>query len=71
MAIFIMSANVAGLASGQIFQAEDKPLYRTAWTTVLSLSCIGVAAASWSNLQYWVLNRRAVKAGAEVKPYHA
>ncbi|KAH8172467.1 major facilitator superfamily protein [Sarocladium implicatum] len=70
MAIFIMSANLAGLASGQIFQAEDKPLYRTAWTTVLSLSCFGVVAAAWSNLQYWFLNRRLAKAGEEVKRYH-
>ncbi|KAL2206535.1 alternative sulfate transporter [Sarocladium strictum] len=70
MAIFIMSANVAGLASGQIFQAADSPLYRNAWTTVLALSCFGVVAAAWSNLQYWFLNRRAAKAGAEVAMYH-
>lgn len=70
MAIFIMSANIAGLASGQVFQAKDKPLYRTAWTTVLALSAIGVAAAVWSNVQYWLLNRRLAKAGEEVKRYH-
>ncbi|KAM5341445.1 hypothetical protein ACJ41O_014476 [Fusarium nematophilum] len=58
MAIFIMAANMAGIASGQIFQAHDAPLYQAAWTTTLCLSCAGVAAAAWTNFQYWFLARR-------------
>ncbi|KAH6693765.1 alternative sulfate transporter [Plectosphaerella plurivora] len=63
MAIFIMAANISGIASGQLFQAHDAPRYRTAWTVTVALSCVGVLGSVMSNLQYWVLNRRIAKRG--------
>lgn len=58
MALLIMTANAAGIAGAQIFQAHDAPLYQTGFTVILSLACVGVAAAVVSNLQYVWLNRR-------------
>lgn len=65
MAIFIMAAQCSGIASGQIFQAHDAPRYETAWTVVLSLSCVGVTACILTNFQYWWLNRYNKKRGIQ------
>ncbi|KAG9254867.1 alternative sulfate transporter [Emericellopsis atlantica] len=69
MAIFVMSANCAGIVASQIFQAEDAPQYRTAWTVVLSLSSVGLVACCLTNLQYWLLNRRNRKTGVDTFVY--
>lgn len=63
MAIFIMGANVSGIVSGQLFQAEDAPRYKTAWTVTMAMSSAGVVSALWTNAQYWWLNRRNTKKG--------
>jgi hypothetical protein len=68
MALFVMTANTAGIAGAQIFQAHDAPLYQTGFTVILSLACVGVAAAIVSNLQYLWLNRRlALKEGVQTE----
>lgn len=69
MAIFVMSANCAGIVASQIFQANDAPQYRTAWTVVLSLSTVGLTACFLTNLQYWWLNRRNLKRGVDTFIY--
>jgi F0F1-type ATP synthase membrane subunit a len=63
MAIFIMSANLSGIVSGQIFQAHDAPRYQTAWSVTVALSCVGVVASALTNFQYWYLNKRNAKKG--------
>ncbi|KAM6525682.1 hypothetical protein FALCPG4_011220 [Fusarium falciforme] len=63
MAIFIMAANTSGIVSGQLFQAKDAPRYQTAWTATVALSCAGVAVCTWTNFQYWWLNRRNARKG--------
>ncbi|KAL2271333.1 hypothetical protein VTJ83DRAFT_704 [Remersonia thermophila] len=57
MAIFVMSANIAGIIGGQIFQARDAPLYHTGWTVIIVLCSISLAMAITANLQYWLLNK--------------
>lgn len=63
MAIFAMSANASGIISSQIFQERDAPDYRTAWTVILALSCLGLMTSAVANLQYWLLNRRLTQKG--------
>ncbi|KEY65319.1 hypothetical protein S7711_01833 [Stachybotrys chartarum IBT 7711] len=63
MAIFVMATNCAGVIAGQIFQQRDYPEYRRAWTITLSLSSVGLAAAIFTCLQYWVLNLRNARNG--------
>ncbi|KAK4152520.1 hypothetical protein C8A00DRAFT_34764 [Chaetomidium leptoderma] len=57
MAIFIMSANVAGIIGSQLFQAEDAPLYRTGWTVIMVLVSLALLMSIFANAQYWLLNR--------------
>lgn len=57
MALFIMSANAAGIIGGQLFQSQDKPLYQTGWTAIVGLTSAGLVFAVLANLQYWWLNR--------------
>jgi hypothetical protein len=57
MAVFIMGANISGIIGGQLFQAEDAPLYRTGWTVSVALVSAGFLLAGLANLQYWLLNR--------------
>lgn len=63
MAIYVMSANISGIASGQIFQEHDKPRYQTAWSVTVALSCLAVTFSALANFQYWYLNRRNAKNG--------
>lgn len=65
MAIFIMSANVAGIIGSQIFQAEDAPLYRTGLTAILAIVSVSLGMAALANVQYWVLNRVQKREGEE------
>ncbi|KAF4339013.1 nicotinamide mononucleotide permease [Fusarium beomiforme] len=58
MALLIMTANAAGLAGAQIFQAHDAPLYRTGFTVILTLSSIALVFAIGSNTQYLWLNKK-------------
>ncbi|KAL6915246.1 hypothetical protein FSST1_013006 [Fusarium sambucinum] len=57
MALLIMTANAAGLAGAQIFQAHDAPLYRTGFTVILTLASIALVFAVGSNAQYLSLNK--------------
>lgn len=57
MAMFIMAANASGIIGGQLFQAKDKPLYKTGWTVIVALASVGVVLCIFANLQYRVLNR--------------
>lgn len=58
MAMLIMTANSAGIAGAQVFQAHDKPLYRTGFTVILAMGSLGLAAALVANAQYFWLNKR-------------
>jgi len=68
MAIFVMSANIAGIIGSQLFQAEDAPLYRKGWTAILALVSVALLMSILANVQYWLLNRAQKKEG-ETK-YH-
>lgn len=57
MAIFIIGANLAGIIGGQLFQAEDLPLYRKGWTAIIAMVSVALAMAAIANAQYWLLNR--------------
>ncbi|KAL1622434.1 hypothetical protein SLS54_004999 [Diplodia seriata] len=61
MALFIMAANAAGIVGGQLFQASDKPLYKTGWTVIVALTSVGLVFTVLANLQYWWLNRGIVR----------
>ncbi|KAK3694525.1 major facilitator superfamily domain-containing protein [Podospora appendiculata] len=63
MAVFIMAANLAGVIGGQMFQAEDAPLYKTGWAAIVGLVAVGLLSAIVANLQYVFLNRRQAKDG--------
>ncbi len=69
MAIFIMSANCSGIIGSQLFQAKDKPLYRTGWTVIVSIISVALFFTILANFQYWYLNRRLRRAGKEVVLY--
>jgi hypothetical protein len=58
LAIFIMSANVAGIIGSQLFQSDDAPLYKNGWSAILFLVTIGLIASAVANVQYVMLNRR-------------
>lgn len=58
MAIFIMSANSAGIIGSQLFQASDSPQYYTGWTLIMSLVAVGFVSSLVANAQYWFLARR-------------
>ncbi|KAK4132811.1 MFS general substrate transporter, partial [Trichocladium antarcticum] len=65
MAIFIIGANISGIIGGQIFQAEDAPMYRTAWTVIMSLASLALAMSVFANAQYWLLNRLQKRKGED------
>lgn len=58
MAVLIMAANTAGIVGSQIFQQDDRPLYRTGWTIIVSLVSVALVASVVANAQYFFLNRR-------------
>lgn len=58
LAIFIMSANSAGIVGSQLFQASDAPVYRVGWTTIVALASVALFSSVFASAQYWVLNRR-------------
>lgn len=58
MAVLIMAANTAGIVGSQIFQQDDRPLYRTGWTVIVSLVSVALVASVVANAQYYLLNRR-------------
>jgi hypothetical protein len=57
MAIFIIGANISGIIGGQIFKAEDAPMYKTAWTVNIALASGALLMAFLANAQYRLLNR--------------
>lgn len=69
LAIFIMSANCSGIVGSQLFQQSDRPLYRTGWTVIVALASLALFSTIVANIQYWFLNRRLRRNGAEQK-YH-
>jgi hypothetical protein len=58
MAVLIMAANTAGIVGSQIFQQDDRPLYRTGWTVIVSLVSLALVASVVANTQYYFLNKR-------------
>lgn len=58
LAIFIMSANCSGIVGSQLFQQDDKPLYRVGWTVIVALVSLALFFTIWANVQYRLLNRR-------------
>ncbi|KAF2139309.1 uncharacterized protein K452DRAFT_352577 [Aplosporella prunicola CBS 121167] len=58
MALFIMAANCAAIIGSQLFQAEDKPLYRKGWSAIVGLTSAGLVFATLANAQYRLLNKR-------------
>lgn len=65
MAIVVMCANLAGIIGSQLFQSQDAPYYPHGWNAIAG--CVAVALFfSWvANAQYFFLNRRLRKKGAE------
>lgn len=63
LAIFIMSANCSGIVGSQLFQQEDKPLYRVGWTVAVALVPFSLLLSLWANVQYRLFNRRLAKQG--------
>lgn len=70
MAILIMSANAAGIAGSQFFQASDAPNYEHGFTIILSMVSVALFAMVWANVQYIVINRRAKRQGSSVRYQH-
>ncbi|CAK7221697.1 hypothetical protein SEUCBS140593_004654 [Sporothrix eucalyptigena] len=66
LAIFIMSANASGIIGSQVFQAKDKPLYKTGWTAILSLVTVGLFMSAYANVQYYLLNRKKLRQNPNV-----
>lgn len=58
MAVLIMSANTSGIIGSQIFQQQDRPLYRTGWTIIIALVSFSLVMSVVANIQYRWLNRR-------------
>lgn len=67
MAVLIMSANTAGIVGSQIFQQQDRPLYRTGWSVILALITLSLVMSVVANIQYRLLNRRQKSAGKEFR----
>ncbi|KAK3905782.1 hypothetical protein C8A05DRAFT_30412 [Staphylotrichum tortipilum] len=57
LAIFVMSANIAGIIGSQVFQAKDAPLYYTGWTVIVALISVALFCSIVANLQYRLLNK--------------
>ena len=70
LAVFIMSANTAGIIGSQLFRSQDAPLYRGGWTAILSLVSVSLVMSIAANVQYYMLNEkhRAVGERAEYSP---
>lgn len=59
MAMFIMSANAAGIAGSQFFQASDKASgYKDGWTIIVSLNAVAVLICAGALAQYMWSNRQ-------------
>ena len=61
-----MSANAGGIMGSQFFQAYDAPQYEQGFTIILSLVSLALFAMVCANLQYFIINRKAKKAGSNV-----
>lgn len=72
LAIIIMSANCSGIIGSQLFQSDDKPLYRTGWTAIVALTSVALFFTVWANVQYRLLNRILRRKGSleETTQYH-
>lgn len=69
MAIFVMGANIAGIAGSQIFQAHDAPVYRTGWTIIVALCSASLFMSIVANAQYWLLNKFQKREGEDRYKY--
>lgn len=65
MAVFIMSANCSGIVGSQLFQQQDGPYYPVGWSVIVALVSLSLASATFANLQYWLLNKKLKKEGAD------
>ena len=64
LALMIMSANIACIIGSQIFQGYDAPNYPNGWTGITVLVSTAIVIARYTNIQYWVLNKRMKKEGS-------
>ncbi|KAI9729513.1 MAG: hypothetical protein M1818_008485 [Claussenomyces sp. TS43310] len=58
MAMIIMAANAAAIAGAQVFRTEDKPLYHTAFTSIVALAAVTFAIVIFQTVWYMASNRR-------------
>ncbi|KAH8598708.1 alternative sulfate transporter [Bisporella sp. PMI_857] len=58
MAMFIMSANASGIVGSQLFQAKDRPRYKTGWTVVVALISTAIVIAILNTISYWHANKK-------------
>lgn len=65
MAIVVMSANLAGIMGSQLFQSQDAPFYPHGWNSIAGLVSVALVFSAFANAQYFFLNRRLRRKGAE------
>lgn len=57
-AMFIMSANLAGVVGGFLFRSDDKPYYYRGWSIITAFVSLALALVLYLNIQYALINRR-------------
>ena len=58
MAMLIMSANIGAIYGAQLFQSDDKPLYRRGFSINIGLLAFGLALASLRQVDQVLRTRR-------------
>ncbi|KAK0624536.1 major facilitator superfamily domain-containing protein [Bombardia bombarda] len=64
MAMVIMGANIAGIYGAQIFQADDKPLYRRGFSVNIAVLSVAVCLAIGRFIDDWFRRRKSRNAAA-------
>ncbi len=57
-AMFIMSANCAGIVGGQLFRSDDLPYYHRGWSIAVAFMAFGVACVIVLICMYAYANAR-------------
>lgn len=71
MAMFIMSANCAGIVGGQLFRSDDLPYYHRGWTIAVAFMSIALASVIVLLVLYAVANSRLKKSGLVIETGNA
>jgi hypothetical protein len=69
--MWIMSANLSGVCSAQIFRAADAPLYRHGILAILILTAAGWGITIAHGVQYYLSNKQLDKIYGKVAPREA